>query len=250
MRENFARVLGTRDRAAVDRAGRASLAGYLRYVVDFMSLQRNGWQPPRLVGEEAFAELDRLLARGKGAVVVCMHYGNWDAGAAAAAARGYPVAVVAESLGDPRLDEEVLGTREQLGMQVIRLERAGPSMVRALRRNGLLALLIDRPVPGEGVAVEFFGEEVQVPAGPARLALATGAALVPVAFRRLDGEGDAFAIEGDFSIVPCENGSDGCVRELTQRVMRAHERFIRAEPTQWYMFRELWTRRGNGAVRV
>lgn len=239
IRANFARVLGTGERRAVDRVGRASMAGYFRYLVDFIRLGRREWMP-FIDGEAAFAALDRLLERGRGAVIVCMHYGNWDAGAAFAAARGYPVAVVAEGFGDPRLDEMVLGTRAQLGMHVIRLDRAGPSMVRTLRRNGLLALLIDRPVPGEGVEVEFFGEPVEVPAGPARLALATGAALVPVAFRRLDQAGQRLEIVGDFSILPCSDAKPDCVTTLTQRVMRAHEAFIRERPEQWYMFRELW----------
>jgi KDO2-lipid IV(A) lauroyltransferase len=241
MRANFARVLGTAERSVVDRVGRASLAGYFRYLVDFMRLGGTGTLPAQVIGASAFAALDRLLERGRGVVIVCMHYGNWDAGAAFAAARGYPLAVVAEGFGDPRLDELVLGTRERLGMQIIRLERAGPSMVRTLRRNGLLALLIDRPVPGEGVEVRFFGEPVEVPAGPARLALATGAAIVPVAFRRLDPFGRTMEVVGDFSIVPCEEARPECVATLTQRVMDAHERFIRERPDQWYMFRELWT---------
>ncbi len=245
MRANFARVLGTAERRLVDRVGRASLAGYFRYLVDFMRLDVGRFRLPQVKGEAAFAALDRLLARGRGAVIVCMHYGNWDAGAAVAAAKGYPLAVVAEGFDDPRLDDLVLGAREQLGMQVIRLERAGPSMVRTLRRNGLLALLIDRPMPGEGVEVTFFGEPVEVPAGPARLALATGAALVPVAFRRVDPLGRLMEVVGDFSIVPCEDAKPECVQTLTQRVMAAHERFIREQPEQWYMFRELW--RGNGA---
>ncbi|GIW14077.1 MAG: acyltransferase [Tepidiforma sp.] len=242
MRANFARVLGTAERRSVDRVGQASLAGYFRYLLDFMRLGMGAASLPRVDGEEAFAALDRLLERGRGAVIVCMHYGNWDAGAACAASRGYPLAVVAEGFGDARLDELVLGTREQLGMEVIRMERAGPSMVRVLRRNGLLALLIDRPVPGQGVPVRFFGETVEVPAGPARLAVATGAALVPVAFRRVDGMGRRMKVVGDFSIVPCDEAGRGCVETLTQRVMEAHERFIREQPEQWYMFRELWQR--------
>ncbi len=245
IRANFARVLGTGEQSTLDRVGRASLAGYFRYLVDFIRLGRQEWMP-QVDGEAAFSALDRLLERGRGAVIVCMHYGNWDAGAAFAAARGYPVAVVAEGFGDRRLDEMVLGTRAQLGMQVIRLDRAGPSMVRTLRRNGLLALMIDRPVPGEGVEVEFFGEPVEVPAGPARLALATGAALVPVAFRRADRAGQRIEIVGDFSILPCDAARPECVTTLTQRVMRAHEAFIREQPEQWYMFRELW-RAGQAA---
>ncbi|MGH2607959.1 MAG: lysophospholipid acyltransferase family protein, partial [Tepidiformaceae bacterium] len=192
-------------------------------------------------GDEAFAALDGALARGKGAVVVCMHFGNWDLGAGAAAARGYPVTVVVESFEDERLDAMVVGSRRRLGMDVVKMEKAGPSLIKSLRRNGLLALLIDRPVPGDGVKVRFFDEEVEVPAGPARLALRTGARVVPAAFVRLEPNRPEVRTLADFSIDYQPTGEgDTDVRNLTQAIMDVHEGYIRRYPDQWYMFREMW----------
>lgn len=248
---NYERVLRGRPRAEVRAAARRSLVNYCRYLADFVRFPSLSPEElrRRCHGDASFAALDCALARGKGAIIVCMHFGNWDLGAGAAAARGYPVTVVGETFGDPRLDAMVFGARERLGMTVLRLGRTGPSLVRALRRNGLLALLIDRPMPGEGVRVRFFGEEVEVPAGPARLALRTGATIVPAAFARLGGNSDEVETLTDFSIEVSPTGDEECdVRALTQAILDAHERFIRQHPEQWYMFREMWPGRHQPAT--
>ena len=247
MIRNYRRVLAGAPAAEVRRVARASLVNYCRYLADFI---RFGSLTPEAMlasvsGREAFTALDRALEQGRGAVVVCMHYGNWDLGAGATAARGYPVTVVAETFADERLDAMVVGARERLGMEIIKLERAGPSLVRALRRNGLLALLIDRPVPGEGVKVNFFGEEVEVPAGPARLALLTGAQVVPAAFVRVRTDRQDVETLADFSIDYTPTGDTPAdVRAITQAIMSVHEGYIRRCPEQWYMFREMWRRNG------
>ncbi|MCC7366521.1 MAG: lysophospholipid acyltransferase family protein [Dehalococcoidia bacterium] len=251
MLRNYQRVLHGAPSGEVQRTARASLVNYCRYLADFVRFPSLSPEQlrARCHGEESFANLDHALARGKGAIIVCMHFGNWDLGAGAAAARGYPLTVVAETFKDPRLDRMVMGARERLGMQVVRMEKAGPSLIRALRQNGLLALLIDRPVPGEGVKVQFFGEEIEVPAGPARLALRTGAAVVPTAFART-GPRDEVETLTDFSIDVQPTGDEAHdIHAVTQAIVAAHERFIRAHPEQWYMFREMWrTPRREAAI--
>lgn len=249
MLRNFRRVMRGAPASEVQRTARASLINYCRYLADFVRFPSlSAAQLTALVtGDESFAALDRALQRGKGAIIVCMHFGNWDLGAGAAAARGYPLTVVAETFADPRLDEMVAGARKRLGMHLVRMERAGPSLFRALKHNGLLALLIDRPVPGDGVCVEFFGETVEVPAGPARIALRSGAAVVPTAFARCEENAMQVRTLTDFTLDFHPTGDEARdVRDLTQAIMRSHERFIREHPEQWYMFREMWPRRAAG----
>ena len=230
-------------RRQIRQTARRSLVNYCCYLADFIrfpSLEPDELRA-KVAGDASFEALDKALVGGKGAVIVCMHFGNWDLGAGAAAARGYPVTVVAETFADPRLDAMVAGSRTRLGMQIIKMEKAGPSLIRALKQNGLLALLIDRPVPGDGVRVTFFGEEVEVPAGPARIALRAGAMVVPAAFARVaPGRLDVTTLT-DFALCD-EPGRDEPhnVQSLTQAIMDVHERFIREHPDQWYMFREMW----------
>jgi lauroyl/myristoyl acyltransferase len=244
MHHNYRRVLRGAPASEVRRVARRSLINYCCYLADFVrfpSLSAERLAQSVVGGEASFKALDLALERGKGAVIVCMHFGNWDLGAGAAAARGYPLTVVAETFSDPRLDAMVVGSRTRLGMQIVKMEKAGPSLVRALKQNGLLALLIDRPVPGDGVKVQFFGEEVEVPAGPARLALLTGAMVVPAAFARVAPNELKVTTLADFGIDSHANGDQPHdVNTLTQAIMEAHERFIRQYPDQWYMFREMW----------
>ncbi|MBI5946722.1 MAG: lysophospholipid acyltransferase family protein [Chloroflexi bacterium] len=242
---NYQQVLSGAPPSDVRRMARRSLVNYCKYLTDFVRFP--SVPAPVLIeqvlGSEQFEALDRALADGKGALIVCTHFGNWDLGAGATAARGYPLTVLAETFEDPRLDEMVVGARRRLGMEVIKIEKAGPSLVRALQRNGLLALLIDRPTPGDGVAVEFFGSTVEVPAGPARLALRTGAAVVPVAFARTAAGAPTVTTLADFLPAHTPTGDQAAdVTAITQAIMAAHEGFIRRHPDQWYMFREMWPR--------
>jgi lauroyl/myristoyl acyltransferase len=250
---NFRRVLKSAPPAEVRRVARASLVNYCRYLADFIRFA--AFSPAELIdaakGRENYMALDAALQRGKGVIFVCMHLGNWDTGAASAAARGYPITVIAETFADRRLDEMIVRSRKRLGMQVVKMEKAGPSLLRALKQNGLLALLIDRPIPGDGIKVNFFDEEVEVPSGPARLALRSGATVVPAAFPRIDPNRFEVTALADFAIDFHPTGEeDRDIQGLTQAIMSAHERYIRAYPDQWYMFRYMWPRRTARASSV
>lgn len=250
MLRNFHRVLPDAGGSELRRVARRSLVNYCRYLVDFVRFP--SFAPSdlhRLVhGEQSFAALDAALAQGRGVIIVCMHFGNWDLGAAAAAARGHDLTVVAETFADPRLDTMIVRARERLGMKVVKMEKAAPSLLRALKRNGLLALLIDRPTPGDGVRVQFFGRELEVPAGPARLALRSGAAVLPAAFLRMQPNSPDVEALTDPSIRLCASGDAATdTRAFTQAIMESHERFIRAHPEQWYMFRDMWPRNSRNA---
>jgi KDO2-lipid IV(A) lauroyltransferase len=245
---NMARVLNTRDRRAVSRAARHSFRNYLKYLVDFMRFPRFSSQEVQdRVIYDGWHYLDQALERGKGVILVTTHFGNWDLGAAAVAARGYRLNVIAESFSYRPLNEQIQGARSRLGMTIIPLERAGASMIRALRRNELLALLIDRPSPGNGVTVNFFGEPATVPAGPAPLALRTGAKVNPVVLARAKGFSDRVLGLLDPTIEFEPTGDEARdIATLTGRIMASLERMMSSYPEQWYMFRRLWTEPSPG----
>ena len=248
MHANYRRVLPDASRDEVRRVARRSLVNYSRYLADFVRFPRLG--PGATValvdGGAEFESLDRVLEGGKGAVIVCMHFGNWDLGAAVTAAKGYRPTVVAETFADPRLDAMVLGARERLGMRVVKMEKAGPSLLRALKENGLVALLIDQPRGGDGVKVRFFGGEIEVPAGPARIALRSGAKVIPTAFARVEPDKPNVVTLCDFGVeLPHSGNREHDIQELTQAIVASHEAFIRRHPDQWYMFRRMFTSSGG-----
>jgi len=239
---NLSHVLGTSDPAVIEPVARRSFRNFSKYVVDFIHFYT--MTPEEIRRRTVFNDFDRLnaaLAEGKGIVFVTLHFGNWDMGAASLAAFGYPVDVIAETFPYDRMNRLVQGSRQHLGMKIIAMERVGPGVMRALRRGDMLALLIDIPAPGNGVVVDFFGAPSEVPAGPARIALHTGARVVPATLVRVKGHDELIQPVLDFDLRYEKTGDEGAdVRRLTQQIMRSLEAMVRQHPDQWFIFRPMW----------
>jgi KDO2-lipid IV(A) lauroyltransferase len=230
------------DAALARRYARRSFGNYAVYLVDFLRLVRV--TPAEVARRVDFDDWGLIEGHrdGNGILFVTMHFGNWDLGAAALATHGIPVTTIADTFSDRRLNELVIGSREHLGMKVISAQRMGPGVLRALRGNDVVATLIDVPQPSDsgGVEVEFFGETVSVPDGPARIALRAGSQVVAATLPRSAPHSDH--VTPDLSHVPFEPTGDQerDVKALTQATLSTLERLIRRDPSQWYIFRSLW----------
>lgn len=238
--ENLSQALG--NRALGKAAARRSFANYGRYLIDFIRAPKI--KPEDVASKVRFDRwdlIDEAFAPGKGVIFALMHVGNWDIGGPFLAGHGYNVNVVADTFEHDRLNEVVVQARTVRGMNVIPADRAATGIVRALRRNEILGILMDTPMTEGGVMVEFFGRPAMFPAGVAWLALRTGARVLPTAMVRLRETGDVVRPLIDFDVKIERSGDmDRDIRELTRRILQAHERFIRAYPDQWYIFRPLW----------
>src|ERR1700712_5225906 len=131
-------------------------------------------------GEHVTAALDA----GRGAILALPHSGNWDLAGVWLTNTHGRFATVAERLKPESLYNRFLAYRESLGFEVLPLT-GGPRppfeiLAERLRGNGLVCLMADRDLTRSGVTVDLFGEPTMLPAGPAKLAMATGAALLPV----------------------------------------------------------------------
>lgn len=223
----------------VVQTARRSLRNYGKYLVDFLRLPALG--PADIQGLFRFSgweAIDAAIREGRGVVLIGLHMGNWDLGAAALASRDYPLNVVVESFRPQRLNEWVQETRRRLGMRTIPMESL-VAIMRALRRNEVLAMLIDRPDPLNGVWVSFCNAMTRVPAGAATLALRTGARVVTAGVVRLP---DNTYLGLADAILQSEPTGDPArdVQRLTQLIMASLEGFLRRYPDQWYMFRPMW----------
>jgi KDO2-lipid IV(A) lauroyltransferase len=190
--ENY-RVFRPGDARAVHRLARDAFRNYARTVMDFLVLERLLAGLKATPGAVEMTPLRQALALGRPVIVVTPHLGNWDLGAAIIASAGRPVYAVADQFGPPAVDSLVRATRERLGVRVI---PTGPASareaLRALRRGDVLCLAADIDKAGRGIPVNFLGRRVCLPAGPATLALRTGASLIPgYALRRPQGGHEA-----------------------------------------------------------
>ncbi|MCX7885780.1 MAG: lysophospholipid acyltransferase family protein [Verrucomicrobiae bacterium] len=223
---------------ALRARARRTFLNFAKYLVDFFKFLRPSPEAlDRILPAAPLTRaLDELLAHGRGVVVVTAHLGNWELGASAVAARGYKLNVVTLQVSDPKLNALYQQQRKARQLRPIPMGRAGRECVAALRRNELVGLVADRDFTAARDTIEFFGQPARLPRGPAKLALATGAPLLPVfAIRQPD---DTFVYLLDEAIWPDKQRDS--VETVTRRVASALERAIGRHSEQWYVFHDLW----------
>ncbi|MBV5243959.1 MULTISPECIES: phosphatidylinositol mannoside acyltransferase [Mycolicibacterium] len=238
LRRNLARVIGSAPAEVPDSLMRASLASYARYwreafrlpSMDHAELGRKLWVRDI---ETVFAALEH----GRGAVLALPHSGNWDMAGVWLAQNHGTFATVAERLKPESLYNRFLAYRQSLGFNVVPSsggERPAYDVVRDwLLDNGIVCLMADRDLSRRGVEVDFFGEPSRLPAGPAKLAIETGAPLFP-AHCWFDGDGWGCAV-----YEPIDTSS-GDVSAVTQALADRFAANIAAHPEDWHMMQPQW----------
>ena len=189
---------------------------------------------------EGFENVVEAHEDGKGVILAMPHLGGWDwAGCWLGGVARYPVAAVVEVLEPSGVFEWFRDYRRSYGIEVIPLDsEAGVAVNQALSGGSIVVLLSDRHVGGAGVDVEFFGEVTTLPAGPAALALRTGAALIPAA-SYIRGRG-CHAVAQKPLVVAREDSFRRDVLRVTQLLAVELEKLIRAAPEQWHLFQPNW----------
>ncbi len=252
---NLARVRPELDPAALRRLSRAGMRSYMRYFGETLTLR--GASPERIAARVRAADdqpVRDLLADGHEVVLALAHMGNWDLAGAWATAHLAPVTTVAERLEPEELFQEFLAFRESIGLTIIPLTGGGDvfrQLVRVARTGpGVLPLLADRDLTAKGVEVDLFGRRARVAAGPAALAVTTGAPLVPTAitYERLRGTrrraaGTPWGIVVTFLPrveVPTALPRAEQLQVVTQGWVDALAEAIHARPQDWHMLQRVF----------
>ena len=186
--------------------------------------------------------LDAALAKGKGAITVTAHLGNFEILARRLAQEGYKVNVIARNSDDPMLTGLFNSVRESAGYAVLpRDESVGPA-VRCLHRNEVLGILPDQNTWGPCVFADFFGKVAATAIGPAVFSIRTGAPIVcAFAPRQPDGTYE-MTIQPAIEFEPTGD-READVAALVQIFTSAIENKIREHPDQWLWLHCRWRRR-------
>jgi phosphatidylinositol dimannoside acyltransferase len=243
LERNLARVVGAApEEPRVRELSRAAMRSYLRYWCEVFRLPE--WSAQRVLREVRPSGEENLfgpLAAGRGVVAVLPHTGNWDLAGAWAVARGVRFTTVAERLRPEKLFDRFVAYRQHLGMEVVPLTGGGSTfglLSRRLREGRMVALLGDRDLTASGVQVSFFGEPARMPAGPAALALHTGAALMPA--HLWYGEGGLHVDLLAHVEAPANGTRQENILAMTQRVADVFAARIADHPEDWHMLQRLW----------
>lgn len=224
--ENMARHLGM------------SLMEFLR----FPSLTPADFE--RLVTLEGEEHVHEALAKGRGVLAITSHFGNFEMFGAAIAQRGYNISVIARNADDEKTNAIINDIRRQMGYQVFPRERAALHSIKALRRNEIVGVLPDQN-DLEGIFVPFFGRLAATARGPARMALRTGAEVIPAFIHRQPDNTHIVRIHPPIRY-RITNDHEADTYALTLAINRAIERAILSQPDQWFWLHNRWKKRPPG----
>lgn len=186
---------------------------------------------------DGLEHLKEAAASGRGILYFTGHLGNWEWMAAAVRYAGVPVTVIAREVRDSRFNDYTVALRTRFGIRTIERGSASAAkkLLQALRSPGeILGALIDQNLKAESVDVPFFGMPARTPAGPAQLAIRTGAVAI-AGFDERRGKKHIVHL----SPVRVTNRDDDA-RELTAEMTKLIEDQIRRVPEQWVWMHERW----------
>jgi KDO2-lipid IV(A) lauroyltransferase len=242
---NFSHVLGPdAGEEQVQSLVRRACANLIKGHYDLFRLSRLSSEEilgmTRVEGRE---HLDRALAQGKGVILFSAHFGNVDILIQVPLAFGVPLSTPVEHIQPERLFQYTLRLRTSHGLRMY--PTGGPMMglYRALKRGEVIGLAADRGIDVSTRKVDFFGAPASLPEGPVRLALRTGAALVPGFGLRLSDNSFLARIEPALEL-PNTGDREADVAAGMEMVVEVLERIISQQPEQWLLAKPVWPMNG------
>ena len=152
---------------------------------------------------------------------------------------GYPVLAVVQMHAHPRINQLFVEQRGKRGVQIVHSRDAAYRAMKALKANHTVAMLGDRPTGGPTMDVEWFGRRTQFPQGPWRMAVKTGATLLPTFMARRPENNYILEIGAPITIPMYTDAARGAAA-LAQAWAGRWEERVRRDPSQWEVFYPIW----------
>ena len=244
LRENLRALTGKPD-SELDALCADNVAHFSRMLADYF--QCGAGDPSRasaLLHEwRGFEHFEKARASGRGIVLVTAHLGNWELGGTLLALRGLPMTVITLEEPSTELTRWRDELRRKLGIKTIVVgpghDFAFVEMMNVLRRNEILAMLVDRPYAGTGSTVRFCERATEFSSAPALLWQHTGAAVVPAFVLQESGGRYISFADAPLDFKSHEDKRAALV-ENTQRLATHFEDIIRKHPEQWFNYVPIW----------
>ena len=239
LRSNLARTQPNITALDLDLLVYRGMQSALRYWCD--TFRFPDWSKEQILGTVTFNDESILMdavAAGNGAIVTLPHCGNYDHAAAYFCARGAKIVTVAEHLKPEKLFKKFMQYRSDFGMESLPLDgRVIPTLMQRIRSGCVVALAADRDLSKSGIDVNFFGGPAIMPAGPALLAIRTGAPLISayVSYTQTGIHIDFTRIE-----IPTGGTETERVAALVQKSADLFAEGIAKYPQDWHMMQRIW----------
>jgi KDO2-lipid IV(A) lauroyltransferase len=197
-----------------------------------------------LDGLENFLAAERAE---KGVLVLTGHFSAWELAPFAQARFGFPLSFLAREVENPRVDTLVNSYRTLSGNRPIEKNQSARAVLRVLGGGGAVGILADQnTILEEGVFVDFFGIPACTTTGIARMALHTGAAVVP-GYILWDAAMGKYRLRFDAALeLARSENTEADVLENTARFTKVIEEIVRKNPEQWVWVHKRWKTRPAG----
>jgi Kdo2-lipid IVA lauroyltransferase/acyltransferase len=212
-------------------------------------------QMPKYTGENTrgflrYEGLENYLAardRGKGVLIVTGHLGAWELSSYYHSLMGYPMSIVIRRLDNAKVDQLVNEIRCLHGNRVLHKDDFARGLLAAMRHGETVGILMDTNMtPPQGVFVPFFGRPACTASGLARVALKTGAVVLP-GIMVWEEEEKKYVLRFGEEIPLVATGDDEAdALENTARFTAVIEDFVRRYPEQWLWVHRRWKTRPDG----
>ncbi len=240
LRKNLARVLGTTPDEVPDELISDAMRSYARYWYEAFRLPSMDFAEAAanvIITDDEIARFEAEVDKGKGLIFALPHSGNYDMAGVWLVQHCGTFATVAERLKPESLFRKFVDYRESLGFEIFPLSGGEQppfeALAERLRAGKIICLMGERDLNARGVPVTMFGERTRMPAGAAKLAIETGAALMPVHHWFMDGPKSRLQTFEPLDV-------SGGVGTTTQRLADVFAANIAAHPADWHMLQPFW----------
>ncbi|MBI4550493.1 MAG: lysophospholipid acyltransferase family protein [Candidatus Omnitrophica bacterium] len=236
--ENLDRVYGNSfDGAAKKRIARASFRHLAISLVELFVVERFLKNPRKYFLTKGFEHMDRSFAQGKGVVLVISHLGSWEYLSFLPILHGSRWSAVVKTIKNPYINREIVELRRKMTLNPIPKKGSVKEVLRELKQNHGVAVLIDQWAGREGLWQDFFGFPTSTTSIPVRLAVKTGCPLVPAYCIRLSPGRFEVQIHPPIFVDPQQPNVEEAV---TARLTGLLEEQIKKYPEQWSWPHKRW----------
>jgi len=189
------------------------------------------------------------LEKGKGAIILTAHFGNWEIASLSASLNGYIMSVFAREQKHEKLNNLLNQFRQSTGCRVITKGFSAKDIIKTLHNNGIIAMLSDQDAGANGVFVNFFNRPASTAQGAIAFSLKTGAAILPSFIRRV-GADKHIAMAGEPLELINTGNKERDMKENLQKIVYILEDYIRKFPEQWLWAHKRWKSTPQRSVMV
>lgn len=226
--------------------------GFGRHLSEFCLLPRYTSENARQIATyDGFENYEAARAAGRGVLLLTGHFGGWEIGSFVHSIFGHPIKIVVRRLDNEKVDALVEHYRTLHGNETFAKEDFARGLLAAMKAGETVGILMDTNMtPPQGVFVRFFGVLACTAVGMARVALRSGAAVVP-AFTIWDKQLKKYRVRFDPALQLVSTSDDEADALANTAIFnRVIQDYATRYPEQWLWVHRRWKTRPPGEASL